>query len=109
MRAKGVPISATARAERSREVTKAALARELWYAAILARLWPAYIANDSRENPSFPHVLCVDSPAGLLTWRMSADELDLFEFLDVPRKNLPIAPRDRQPVLMALAANGWTK
>ena len=96
------PLSATARAERSREATKAAAARELLYGGTLARIWPAYTTNDKRDNPAFPRLLCVESPAGLLTWRLAEDEAKFFDWLP-KRQNTGQLAVDRTPVLMALA------
>ena len=96
------PLSATARAERSREATKAAAARELLYGGTLARIWPAYTTNVRRPNPEYPYLLCVESPAGLLTWRLSEDEAVFFEWLP-NRQNTGELAADRTPILMALA------
>jgi hypothetical protein len=99
---KGETLSATARADRARETAKAAMARELFMAAILGRLWPLYVTDWTSED--YPHLLCLDSPAGLLVWRLSQEELSMFEHL--PRRPRDKeSPRDRLPVLQALASS----
>lgn len=104
----GEKLSATARAERSREATKAAIARELLYAGILARIWPAYVAH-SVVNTGFPYLLCVDSPAGTLRWRLSDEEREMFDWVNVTDWNGE-KPVDRTAVLLALATDGsWTR
>lgn len=97
---KDTTLSASARAERSRATTRSALARELLYGAVLCRFWPAYIAPCKVPNPDYPSVLCVKSPMGLLTWRVSPDEAMLFEHL--PKRDTPTAPADRTPILLHL-------
>lgn len=95
--------SARTAADRSRAATKNAIARELLYAGILARLWPSYVAHV--ENDDYPHLLCVDSPAGILTWRLTPDEHEAFEW--VPRgESTYKRAQDRVPILHALA-DGW--
>lgn len=104
-------LSATARAERSREATKQAIARELLYAGILARMWPAYVAtgDPKRVNADFPYILCVDSPAGTLRWRLSEEEREMFDWIDVTDWNGE-KPVDRTATLLALATDGsWTR
>lgn len=43
--------------------------------AYLATRWPAVIWQDSSEWP----IIYLTSPAGQLSWHLSADDLDLFE------------------------------
>lgn len=103
---RGEPVPASVRAERSRAATKAATARELLYAGILARLWPSYVTTVIRENPEFPWLLCVESPVGLLIWRLSIEERPFFEWI-AEKPNAGERAIDRTPLLMALAADGW--
>ncbi len=98
------PLSATARAERARATALAATARELLYAGIIARLWHSYISDV--VNTDFPFLLCVDSPAGLLTWRLTNEESEMFDWVERGATHLKRAI-DRTPILHALAANGW--
>ena len=71
-------------------------------AAIFSTLWPAHLAPDKSGNPSYPLVLCINTPAGLLTYRISVEESDLFDHL--PKRDTPIGPTDRTVILMALAS-----
>lgn len=104
---RGETLSATARAERSREATKAAIARELLYASILARLWPAYLCEVHGINEDFPYLLCVQAPSGdRLTWRLSPEEYTAFEWLGPVHSNSGERAKDRTDVLLALATDG---
>ncbi len=100
----GETLSATARMERSREATKRAAARELLYCGILARLWPSFVAEV--DNPVYPWIVCVQSPAGELTWRLTEEERPFFDWMETGATSLKRAI-DRTPTLMALAGNGW--
>ena len=75
-------------------------------AAILARLWPSYLTAPRYENAEYPALLCVESPAGLLCWRVGADELPLYCFLKHRARTTEEA-KDRIPVLQLLADGGW--
>lgn len=99
-------LTATEKMKRSREMTKRMAARELVYAAILARIWPSYLAQVARENPEYPLILCVESPAGMLTWRLSTEEAVFFADWLQERENNGERASDRDPTLMALA-EGW--
>lgn len=103
------PLSATERMARSRETTKAVVARELIYAGVLSRVWPSYITtpNKLRNNPSFPYLLCVKSPAGLLVWRLTEDEAIFFDWLE-ERPNDGADSEDKAATLYALASGGWS-
>lgn len=108
IRGKGRPkMSATERMERSRAVTKSAAARELLYAGILARIWPAYLTEPLKEQPNFPALLCVDSPAGLLVWRLDLEELEGFSGWLEYRINPGRQAEDKFSALYALAMEGW--
>lgn len=98
-------ISASQRADISRKATQRAFIREMLTAAILARLWPSYLTTPRYENAEYPALLCVESPAGLLVWRVSADELPTFGWLK-PRVRTTEDAKDRIPTLQALA-DGW--
>lgn len=100
----------TTRLATARAATKRALQRELLYAGILARLWSSYLVlpkPERKDNQEFPCILCVDSPAGKLLWRLSPDELVQFEWLGTPLENHGEYVDDRTPVLLHLAAEGW--
>lgn len=101
-------LTATQRMERSRVSTRLSMARELMTAGILARLWPSYLTTPKIPNEDYPLLLCVESPAGLLVWRIAADERPFFEdwIHERPRQNEQAI--DRLPILQNLAENGWT-
>ena len=103
---RGETVPASVRAERSRQATKAATARELCYAGILARVWPSYITEPIKPQPHFPFLLCVESPAGLLVWRLSDEEVVMFQYLPC-RKNDGRKAEEKVPALLSLAADGW--
>ncbi len=103
---KGTTVSASARAERSREATKAAITRELLYAGVLSRLWPAYLTQPCRDNPVFPWLLCVESPIGVIVWRLTEEERPFFEWITDYRTNTGERAHDRIAILMALSADG---
>ncbi len=106
---KGTTLTATEKMDRSREMTKRMAARELLYAGVLARLWPAYLAPSKPSNDAFPLLLCVESPAGLLTWRLDSDECVMFDWLE-QRDNAGEKATDRTPILHGLAtSDDWVK
>ena len=100
------PLSATERMRRSRERTKSVMIRELMFAGILARLWPAYITEPRIAQLNYPYLLCIDSPQGLLVWRLTRDEEPFFDWLP-RRKNPGRVQVDKATALYTLAAEGW--
>jgi hypothetical protein len=94
--------------ERSREATKAVAARELLYAGILARLWPSWVTTPShpKTNPAFPKLLCVETPTGLLVWRLTADEAEFFDYV-AQKENDGRPAGHKEGILYALASEGW--
>lgn len=104
---KGQTLTATERMERSRATSRMAMARELMMAGILARLWPSYLTTPKIPNEEYPLLLCVESPAGRLIWRLSIDELAFFEDWISTQPRVDETPADRLPVLQSLAENGW--
>lgn len=116
---RGEVLSATARAEKSRQATKNAIARELLYAGILARLWPAFVMapdpeklqseREKRYLREYPYILAIESPAGWLAWRLSPEEHEAFEWVPT-REHQGEKVEDRTAVLLALATDGsWTR
>lgn len=78
-------------------------------AGTLARIWPSYVTEPlkPKNNPLFPFLLCIESPAGLLAWRMTADEAQLFHHLPC-RPNSGEKSEDKDGAFLALASEGWT-
>lgn len=99
---KGTTLTATEKMDRAREMTKRMAARELLYAAVFARLWPASLVESKPENEDYPYVLCVESPCGRLTWRISSEEQDYFTERLTSQPNAGEKAEDRTPILMAL-------
>lgn len=99
-------LTATERMERSREATKRVTARELLYAGVLARIWPSYVTEPSKPQPGFPFLLCIESPTGLLVWRLTEDESQGFRWLSC-RPNDGRPSEDKDAALYALAMEGW--
>jgi hypothetical protein len=93
--------------ERSRQATKHVVARELLMAGVLARVWPAYITEPIKPQPGFPFLLCLESPQGLLVWRLSAEEAPFFDYLPT-RRNSGQKAEDKVAAMFTLAAEGWT-
>ncbi len=99
---KGERLTATAKMERSRQMTKRMAERELMYAVLLSRLWPSYLTAPKRENLEYPLILCVESPAGLLTWRLEPEAVAGW-FSGLPKRaNSGEVATDRTGVLLAL-------
>jgi hypothetical protein len=106
---KGTTLTATEKMDRAREATKRLATRELWSGLIFARLWPAYITPTKPANNDYPLLLCIESPAGLLIYRVSEEEKVIVEDEDwLPtRPNAGEKAVDRTPLLIAIAGGGW--
>lgn len=103
---KGETLSATARAERARANTQRAMARDLFAGGVFARVWPSYLVDSSDLNAAYPWLLCVESPAGLMVWRLTDEEMPFVAYLP-RRQRTTERPEDRLPILQALAEHGW--
>ena len=101
-------LSATEKMIRSRERTKTVVARELLYAGILARIWPAWVTtpHQPKKNPAFPWLLCVETPAGIVAWRLTSDEVTFFDHIARVENNGRRAEL-KEGALYALASEGW--
>lgn len=99
--------SATTRMEGARRVKHDAVTRELLWAAIGARVWPAYLAKPRIEQANFPFILCIDSPAGPIVYRVSAEELPLFDRLERRESGPDYESGDKMAALLLLASDGW--
>jgi hypothetical protein len=101
-------MTATEKMERSRATTKYVAARELLYAGILARIWPAFLTEPKQPQVNFPALLCVESPVGLLVWRLTLEELEGFKETGLKYRANPGMPaEDKMAALYALAMEGW--
>ena len=102
-------LTATERAHRSRQATKAAIGRELMYASILARIWPAHLMPPRQTSDKrFVAILCIETPAGEIVYRLTDEELPVFSHLE----ERPIHGGDhtavtKEGILLALATEGW--
>ena len=69
--------SATERMTAARDATLDILTMELCYAARFAsREWPSFLAPTERPDALLPLVLCIDSPAGRLAYKVSEAEAE---------------------------------
>ena len=100
--------TASERLTAARAVKDDAIVRELCWAAIGSRLWPSFITAPSKPQKSFPWLLCIDSPAGRLVYRLSEEEREMFTHLE-ERENdgVPCSGGDKQARLLHLALEGW--
>lgn len=106
--------TATERADIARNAHVDTRTRELLWAGIGARMWPSFVAptpdlRDGSKDDLFPAVLCIDSPAGRLSYRLSKDEIDAFAH--VPSRDtydgLPCTQIDKMGRLLDLCMEGW--
>lgn len=75
--------------------------------AIIGRLgWQSYITEPRTKQANFPAVLMLKTPAGWLAWRLSDEELPLFDHLE-KRPNDGTQQEDKEAVLLHLASEGW--
>lgn len=103
------PLTATEKMEKARANTRRSAARELLYGVILSRLWPSYLMPAKTRqavNGELQHVVSVDTPAGRLIYRISAEERPLFAHLE-ERANDGKPAEGKEGILAALAEHGW--
>ena len=76
--------TATERLEASRSVKDDCLVRELALAAIVARMgiWPAWRSFPTKPQKLFPELLNLETPAGRIVYRLTAEEVEMFGFLE---------------------------
>jgi hypothetical protein len=107
---RGDYLSASARKDAARQATKAAVARELMLVSILTRFWPAYLFHPTKEQINLPYMICLETPAGPICWRVGTDELELFAHI---KRRLQTGPEhyqsgDKEALLVLLSTEGWT-
>ncbi len=66
--------------KRSLPASKLNVYRERHYlVAFLAKLFPhSWTIDESEPDPRFRNVICIDSPAGQLSWHVPDEDLELF-------------------------------
>ena len=101
------PVPASVARDAAREAHRQTVVRELLYAAILSRLWPSFRTKPERDDPKFPQVLCIDTPAGRIAYKLTSDDLDGFEHVTEwrDRDDAPCSATDKLARLLDLGVN----
>ncbi len=91
-----------------RILKRSVIDRELVLVAVLSRVWPSHLAPPLKPQVTFKWIVCVHSPAGFLVWRVSDEELPLFDHLE-RRENdaVDYVAGDKLALLLLLATEGW--
>ena len=100
------PTSATERMDSARAVKQETVTRELCWASIASRFWPACLMKPRIEQLNYPFLCAIETPAGRIVYRVSLEELPLFEHLE-RKPNDGADQTDKAAALLALAVNGW--
>src|SRR5258707_7501571 len=98
--------TATERMEAARSQTMDSLTCELALAAIFAtRAWPCFLCAPLRQDARFPYVLCIDSPAGRLAYKVTDEEVNaMFKHVQIaPNDGIYASKADRFSRLLHLA------
>lgn len=94
--------------ESARRVKHLAIAREIQLVAVLARCFPAFIAPPAKPQPTFPAIVCIETPKGQLIWRLSLDDKPLFDHLpERPNSAITALAGEKHATLEQLAKDGW--
>lgn len=105
-----VTKTATERLEGSRDVKDDTIVRELMWVAIVCRMgiWDAWRSPPSLSQKMFPEMLHIESPSGRIVYRLTAEEIPMFEHLE-RRDNDGVACTggDKMARLLHLATEGW--
>ncbi len=104
--------TATERMEAARDATMDGLTCELALAAIfMSRAWPSFVAAPLRQDQRFAWVLCIDSPAGRIVYKVTEGEREamLSHVPEKPNDGIHASKADRLSRLLHLATEGWTK
>lgn len=100
--------TATERMDIARAAHQETKAEIVLLASILSRVWPSWVSPPLRPDGKFPKIVCIESPAGRLTYRLAEDELSAFEHLDErPNDAVACSTVDRRALLNLLATEGW--
>lgn len=80
----------------------------LLHAAILSRIWPSFLTMPIKRQRNFGWLLCIDSPAGRLAYRVTDEELPMFEHLERKENDhVECGAGDKFSRLMHLATDGF--
>lgn len=95
--------------EIARSAHKMSLTREILWATIASRIWPSFLAPALRPDDKFFAVLCIDSPAGRIAYRVTQDEYDMLRgHLGLhDNDGVECSPVDKISRLLHLATEGW--
>ncbi len=104
------PVPASQSRDAARAAHQDTLGREMLYAGILARMWPSFLTVPQREDALYPAVLCIDTPAGRIAYRLRADDLPGFEHVTErrPKDDAPCSLSDKFARLLHLSVEGWS-
>jgi len=102
----GYQTTATERMTAARAVKHEAITRELCWASIASRFWPSCLMPPKLAQLNYPFICVIETPAGRIVYRVSTEELPLFEHLQ-RRANDGADQADKSATLLALAVNGW--
>lgn len=105
-------LSASDRLKRARDRTHKFRGETLALVGLLVRMWPAHTCLAKRPNADgeFERVVCVHTPQGILSWKLSRDEEARFDALPMRDSDCE-APSQRQRIerIDALALTRITK
>lgn len=104
-------LTATEKMDAARRATKDTRDREVATAAIFARLWPSFIAQPPKDDALFPWLLCVETPAGRLSYRLSGSDMAGFSHVEKKPEGQRAAfggtQTEKLGILLDLGVNGW--
>lgn len=103
------PVPASKRADIARAAHLETKSRELLYASIIARLWPSFLTVPTREDALFPYLVCIDTPAGRLAYKLTESDRTGFQHVTETREkdDAPSSSADKFARLLHLATEGW--
>lgn len=102
----GHSSTATERMKAARAVKRDAVKRELRWVSIASRFWPSCLMPPRNAQSAYPWICIIDSPAGRIAYRVSAEEVPLFDHLK-RKRNDGVEARPKLDTLTALAMDGW--
>ncbi len=91
-----------------RTLKRSVIDRELVLVAVLSRVWPSHLAPPLKPQQTFKWIVCIHSPAGPMVWRVSDEELSLFDHLERSANDAKdYTAGDKLALLLLLASEGW--